>query len=147
MVVATINSASLSVNGGAAPTATAIYDIYFGLQELRAGRVIVIPSRRESDLLTRGAVVRGDVSIDVAVQYKYGTAGPTANELDPWLGLSESIPALFLGKTFSVTFGSGDTQTIGCLKAEYPFVYFEPHIREMRTFTSVSRMTFTTIRS
>ena len=143
LVVTTLNSAAFATPAGSPIIAVAIYDIVFDLAQLTAGRMLVRPADRQDTKFSRGGPESSDVTIDVAIQYKYAT--PAASELDPYLAMTEKVAAhvakggLFLGGTIATSAGPAT-----CMGSKFmDGLYAQKHIEEYRVFTSIVSLTFT----
>lgn len=108
---------------------TPIYDIYFNLEDLDGGQCLVVPQKKDSEPFTRQAATKRVVDIDVAIQFKYGTTGPTPAVLDPYMGLAEDLADYFERTTIS----TGAVVT----RVSHPQIFVDEQLRKARTFTSV----------
>jgi len=141
-VVTALNAASFFTSFTPSITAVAIYDIYFNLQQLTSPRVVVVPSKRLDEIITRASDQKIEVGIDVAVQIKYDA--PTTTILDPYMGLAESICDFFKAKILTgATLGNGAV----CLSVTWPHgPYLDKHMQDFRVFTSIVSLSFTVIK-
>jgi len=146
-VVTTLNSAAFATPAGSPIIAIAIYDIVFNLAQLSAGRIVVKPTHKADKLFTRGGPEDSDITIDVAVQYKYNSSA--ASELDPYMTMAEQIAAhkakggLFLGDPVGLIGASGPTRAV-CIRSEFmPGLFAVQEIKEFRIFHTSISLTFT----
>lgn len=118
-------------------TAERVYVPLKTLAALETLQVLVVPKSREMIKQARGRALEQDVLIDVGI-LKRITADPTTaaanSELDPLIGLAESIANLYL---------AGDVAGVGkWFDAEQPALYDLDKLLAHKTFLTAITFTF-----
>lgn len=138
-VAQAIRDAMDGANAALSPkvTVTAAYDLYWNLDQLSAGQILVIPTAKDCEPLTRKGQRERTITIEIAVQFKWGDTGPTLEALDPYQSLAEAIADYFERRKLT----NGAT----CIHVDHPRLFVDEHLRKLRTYTSVLALTLLVI--
>lgn len=117
------------------------YDQFYNLKDLTGGQVIVIPQKMERQPLTRHAARQKILAMDIAVQFKAGTAGPTTAVLDPYMNLAEQIATYFERGDNMANFALSNGGV--CTGVAHSNLFVDEMLRNFGTFCSVVTLTIT----